>query len=367
MTTPHLTHVLPQAAAAVGLPIPGLPEMGNSLGLPGAKRAVVVLIDGMGYHQVLSRAGHAPFLRPRLRASAPIRTVSPSTTAAAVTALGTGCEPGRTAMAGYSLRDPATGEPFNLISWNSPVQRAETWQTEPTIGERLAATGQTLAVVQPPEFVGSGLTNAAWRGTVPYSASSFEARIDATIQALTSHRLVYLYWGELDHTGHGHGWGSEKWIAELESVDSHLQALARALPSETLLLITADHGMVDITERIDVAAVPELSSGVDLVAGEERACQVYTREPEEVAARWRDLLGGKARILTKQEWIDTGLLGGTVSEHTASVIGDVIAFPQGTLGIGDSRFMSPGALSLIGVHGSLTDEEMDVPLVIEVA
>lgn len=365
--TSTLTDVLAGAVGALGCELEGLDTHGSTrrLGLPDARRFIVVLVDGLGHHNLASRSGHAPFLRRRMADRPdPITTVSPSTTAAAVTGLGTALPPGQTAMAGYSLRDPSTGEPFSLISWNTDL-RAEDWQRRDTIGERLERVGRELAVVQPAKFLGTGLTNAAWRGGLPIVGESLADRVDAAIAAIERTDSVYLYWGELDHVGHGRGWQSEAWTGELEMLDAELSRLARLAPPDTLIIVTADHGMIDVEERIDVAHVAQLSEGVDLIAGEERAAQIYTRDPEGLAARWRDHLGDRARVMTKAEWISSGLLG-DVTDQTASAIGDVVAFANGRLGIGDSRFMSAGALSITGLHGSLTEEEMLVPCLIEV-
>jgi len=367
MTFANVTDVLSGAVGALGIDLPGLDtaRSRDRLALPTAQRTIVVLVDGLGFHNLAARSGHAPFLRGRMADRPdPIRTVSPSTTSAAVTAVGTGLPPGQTAMAGYSLRDPATGAPFNLISWNTDL-RAEDWQRQATIGEKLLAAGRELAVVQPAKFLGSGLTNAAWRGGGPVVGETLEERVDGAVKALQWTDLVYLYWGDLDRVGHQRGWSSEHWIAELEMLDAEIGRLARIAPPGTLILITADHGMIDVEDRIDIASVPDLAEGVDLIAGEERAVQAYTSQPEAVAQRWRDYLGDRAVVYTKREWIASGLLG-QVTDQTAGAIGDVVAFAGGRLGIGDSRFMSAGALSITGLHGSLTDEEMEVPCLVEV-
>ncbi|MEZ7897686.1 MAG: alkaline phosphatase family protein [Flaviflexus sp.] len=364
---PCVTDVLAGAAGVLGYDLPGLDTTRSRtvLELPDASKVVVVLVDGLGFHNLSARTGHAPYLRRRLADRPdPIWTVSPSTTAAAVTGLGTGLPPGQTAMAGYSLRDPKTGQSFSLISWNTDL-RAEDWQRQETIGEKLLEQDRELAIVQPAKFLGSGLTNAAWRGGRPVVGETLDDRVDAALGALKTTDLVYLYWGEVDHVGHGQGWKSDRWIAELELLDGGLARLSRQVPADTMIIVTADHGMIDVEERIDVADVPELAADITLLAGEERAAQIYTDKPNDVAARWRDYLGDRATIMAKDEWVESGLLG-PASEQTRSVIGDVIAFSHGRLGIGDSRFMSAGVLSIIGLHGSLTDEEMHIPCLVEV-
>lgn len=335
------------------------------LNLPSASRAVVVLVDGLGFEQLNVRLGHAPYLRRLMKDAQPIQTVVPSTTAAAVTALGTAAQPGQTAMAGYSLKDPDTGDVFNLIAWNSPTQRAEEWQKVPTVAENMAAHGHQLATVQLAKFTGSGLTNAAWRGTVPYAATRIDQRVEQTLDALNDHQLVYFYWGELDHTGHKHGWQSEEWTAQLELLDATLRELSQSLPSDTLLVITADHGMVDVTERVDVATIPELYRGVELIAGEERFVHIYTSEPADVAHRWATFFGERVTMLTQDQVYEAGIMG-ELSDQCRDVMGDVIAIPTGTLGIGDSRTMSANALTLRGLHGGMSHDEMNIPCLREV-
>ena len=106
-------------------------------------------------------------------------------------------------------------------------------------------------------------------------------RVDACVYELMGPALVYLYWGEVDKIGHHHGWGSWQWGDEVGSLDRELARLERMLPPDTLLIVTADHGMVDVdrAQRWDVARTPALADGVDLVAGEPRALHVHTSTP----------------------------------------------------------------------------------------
>jgi len=267
-------------------------------------------------------------------------------------------------MGGYMLRNPETGAVFSLIAWDGVD--AERWQTMPTIAEQLAHQGRELVAVQPADFVNSGLTVAAWRGVRSAVASSLNARVDAAVAELEAGaKAAYLYWRDIDHTGHGHGWQSDRWLAELEQFDAGMSRLLRSVPAGTLVVITADHGMIDPTERIDIVDHPELSAGVDMTAGEERALQIYTSEAESVAQRYREFLDDQAWVLTKEQLGSSGLVGVPGRQWSAAV-GDVVVFAKGTLGVGDSRSMKPRALALRGLHGSLTDREMDIPLLVEV-
>ncbi|TBW23041.1 phosphodiesterase [Arcanobacterium bovis] len=335
------------------------------LGLPQAQRVCVILVDGLGSQQLVMRRGHAKNLRT-LDIERYITTVVPATTAAGITSFGTGKLPGKTAMAGYALKSPLDDRVFSLISWNDTVHDPQEWQREPSLFELLEQRAQDTVLVQPSKFIGSGLTLAALRGAQALSAETLPQRVDATLDAFRSgKKLCYLYWGDLDSVGHKHGWQSELWINELELFDAEFGRLLRKLPSDTLVVLTADHGMIDANDKIDISTRTALRQGIDVVAGEERAFQIYTTEPDDVVVRWREEVGEHAWILRKEEVIDSGLLG-PVCDLTERAIGDVIAFSKDGTGFVDSRVHSASAISMVGVHGSLTEAEMYVPLVVEV-
>lgn len=337
------------------------------LGFPDVKRVCVVLVDGLGSLQLQARRGHVPNLRT-LNLESKITTVVPSTTAAGITALGTGVLPGKNAMAGYSLRCPLTGATFSLIKWEGAGYDAEKWQTHPTLFERLSADNLArTAIIQPREYIGSGLSLAALRVAPAISAQRLDQRFDAAVKLFHDGvKATYLYWGNLDKVGHKYGWESQQWIDELENFDREFGRFLRLVPKNTLVLLTADHGMVDAGEKIDIAEDDFLNQDISQVAGEERAFQIYTAKPDLVAERWREKLADLAWVFSKDELIASGILG-TVSDFTASVIGDVVAFSKTNLGFVDSRVQSAGAIGLVGVHGSLTAQEMYIPLVFEVS
>lgn len=350
--------VLSGALAAAGLESHGPVD---AMDLPQARRYCVVLLDGLGAAQLEQRSGHFPFLR-RLETSH-ITTVAPSTTAAAVTSFGTGSWPGLTGMLGYTVREPS-GRLLNLIRWEDGTDAMDAWQTVPTLAQRLTEP-QRFAVVAPGRFRGSGLTQAALRGARQIDADSLEDRVDATIKELRTGRadVVYLYWGEIDHVGHVNGWKSWEWGEEASHTDSELARLARELPAGTGFVVTADHGMIDVTSRIDATTTPLLAQGVDMIAGEPRASHLFTKEPDAVAERWHDVLEDSAWILTREETL--GILG-LVAPRFEPVVGDLMVFMRGTSVVVDSASQTPGSIALVGVHGSLTEEEMILPLITDV-
>ena len=419
MSEPHLRQVLGAAAAGAGLHLRdvGLPgvlsdaqarEAAAAWGLltegSGGAPTVVVLVDGLGLELLRERLGHAPTLRSWLSASSmgpaaragsgpgPVaRTCTPSTTAAALTSLGTGALPGVTGMVGYSVLNPLLDrtllvdtaphpeQNLCLITWEGRAPDPRAWQDVPTIFERLerdpdrprphGEPGAPLAVtIGPARFAGSGLTVAGLRGAPHLGADCLEVRPGLAVEALRRGiPLVYLYVGELDRTGHAHGWRSVQWLEQLERLDAAMAGLVRRVPAGTRIILTADHGMVDTgpDRRVDISASPALARDVVAVAGEPRFTHLYVPGSDqdvasEVARRWRDELGERAM------WIGTraeaGRHLGPVGQRAAGVLGDVlVAMSQEWVAV-DPRVHSESAIAMPGVHGSLTWAETAIPL-----
>lgn len=337
------------------------------LGLPEARHVIAVVVDGLGHHQLEERRGHAPFLR-----SIESNTVTagfPTTTATSLSLFGTGQAAGRTGMTGYTARNPRTGQLANLISWEGAFDPEE-WQTEPSLLEEADREGFHVTALGRRTFAGSGLTHAALRGGQFVGAERLADRVDVALGVAELPGVSYCYWGELDAAGHKHGWQSDHWVAALEAADRELERMARHLPADAIMVVTADHGMVDVpgAPRWDVATSAALRESVELVAGEPRALHVYVGgdAADAVAKRWREVLGNHAAVWTRDEACAEGLFG-PVSEAVTSRIGDVVVAMAGRATVVDSRTQSPQSMALVGVHGSLTLEELTVPLLVATA
>jgi Type I phosphodiesterase / nucleotide pyrophosphatase len=362
-----LADVLPSIARSLGVPVGGEPPARRGFDLPPTRRAVVVLVDGLGHDLLVRRAGHAPWLRGHLRGAWRVTSGFPSTTATSMGSFGTGLAAGAHGLLGYEVLVPGADRLLNELSWDDgPDPRA--WQPHETVFEAVARAGVEVARVGPAYFDGSGLTNAAIRGGRFVAAGTLADRVDATLAAVRSapRSLVYLYWGELDKVGHVHGCDSWQWGDELESLDRELARLAARLPDDCSLTVTADHGMVDAPHelRLDVAHEPLLAAGVRHVTAEARAPQLYV-EPgarDDVHAAWSALLGDRADVRTRDEAVAAGWFG-PVEPANLARIGDVVVAMRGRFAVVDSRRARAELLALVGLHGSLSDDEVAVPVV----
>lgn len=372
--TGTLSAVLPGAAAALGVRT-GLTE----LPLPSADRVCVVLVDGLG--ELLLReavdAGFAPFLGSLLAAEQPtggstvLRAGCPTTTATSMGSFGTGLTPGRHGLVGYEVRDPDRGVLLNELRWD-PYTDPVSWQPYPTVFSKVAAAGVAVTNVGAAEFRGSGLTEAVHRGAEFVGVKDLHSRVDVALTALQrpGRQLVYLYWGAVDTAGHEKGWRSAEWRAELMRTDQQLARLAESLPAGTVLVVTADHGMVDVPHhsRLDIAKNPALRQGIGILGGEPRMVQIYCRHRTDevvsaVAARFADAVGDRAWVRTRAEAVSDGWFG-AVDRRVSARIGDVLVAARGDFAVIDSEVMHKKSLALIGHHGSLTEAEQLIPLLV---
>ena len=356
-----------------------MPSIGAHLGvagciedafrLPRSARYVVVLIDGLGWNLLRRAVREAPYLASLLGSAQPITSAVPSTTVTSLASLGTGLPPGQHGLVGYTSRVPATGEILNALTWEADPPPA-IYQAKPTFFERAADAGIEVTTVALTRFRGTGLTEAALRGAafVPFSDdTSEELRIALIAEAALrgDRSIVYAYERELDHCGHVHGCNSAGWLEQLARIDAMCERLRAALPPEVTVIITGDHGMVDIPpdQRIVAEDDPALMAGVSALAGEGRFRQLYVdhESPSRVAERWRARLGELAWVRTRDQAINEGWFA-AIDDQLRDRWGHVLVALRGDWAVMTRAF--PREFTLIGMHGSLTPAEMLVPLIV---
>ncbi|WP_327090731.1 alkaline phosphatase family protein [Nonomuraea sp. NBC_01738] len=336
----------------------------NPLGLDPARRVCLLVVDGLGSELLRAHRDHAPFLGALAGGS--LTAGFPATTVTSLCSLGTGIPPGEHGMLGMMLAVPGAGHLFNCLRWTLPgdqVMDPLVWQPAETVFQRAGRAGVPSSYVAPAAFEGSGLTEAVYRGVRHLPADTVDDRVAAASAALAEPRAyVTVYYGDLDAVGHMCGWGSPEWLDQLAIVDGLAERLAAALPPGSALYVTADHGMVNATEKLDADAVPALTEGVALLGGEARARHVYA-EPgaaEAVLHAWRETLAGRAWVVSRQEAVESGWFGPRVLAEWLPRIGDVVAVPYGGLAI--IRAAARLEASFTGFHGSMTVAEQYVPL-----
>jgi hypothetical protein len=362
--------VLPAAAALLG--VPGAPDM---LGLTDAvgpvARVAVMLVDGMGWHLLPEMAPDAPLLASVLTGGAArldqLVCTFPSTTPTSLVSLGTGAQPGEHGILGFTLNIPGTDRVLNHIRWRDDPPHSQ-WQPLPTWFERLARAGVSARAVLPSAFIGSGLTEAAYRGAQfcpTHSGEDHAQRVANELSAAPG--LVYGYVADLDTAAHVFGIGSPQWHDAAAHVDVVLSRLLEALPPDAVLLVTADHGGLNVgaDARFDLDADPRLAAGIRVVAGEPRVRYLHT-EPgatADVLATWSELLDGRAEVRSRAAAVATGMFG-PVKPRNLPRIGDVVVTCTGDTAVLATGHEPVETARLVGFHGAATAAEMAIPLIV---
>jgi Type I phosphodiesterase / nucleotide pyrophosphatase len=354
-----LADVLPSCVAA-------LEGRENRLGLPEATSVVVLVVDGLGAAALRARSAYA---RTLAASGATLWSGFPTTTASALTTITTGTLPGQHGLVGYSVLDAAHDRVVKQLSgWDSRLDPA-TWQRRPTIFEKLEGSSIKTWSIGPARYSASGLTKAILRGATYRSADRIPQRFEAATSILRSgeRSLTYLYVPELDMAGHKSGWESDAWATALESVDAEVRALTSNLGPGQALLVTSDHGVLDVPEHKHViyGGKPGLLDGVRHVAGEPRVLQLHV-EPglpddrrQALVAAWRESESHRSWVVTRDEAIEAGWFG-PVDPEVAPRIGDVLVAARRAVAY--YRDVDSRGRAMVGQHGSWSEEETQVPL-----
>jgi hypothetical protein len=359
-----------------------LPSVLACLGVPGAqdslqleyvlheiRTVVVLLVDGFG-HELLPIARRSAPTLATLAIGAPVLTAGfPTTTPTSLTTLGTGTPPGSHGVVGFFLRVPGTDRILNHIHWSDDPDPLR-WQPLPTQFDRARAAGVTPYVVSRPEYGGSGLTRAAFRGSRYVPAPDIDVVAERVIELARSTRgrtLIYTYDPQVDSAGHVHGVGSPQWHRAVADVDHLVTILLEQLPRGVALVITADHGQINVPadSRTDMDADPQLRDGIEAVAGEARVRYLHTAPGarDDVIATWSSALGDNALVVPREQAVAEGWFGPISEEHLQRV-GDVVVICTGDHVVLATRTDPAPVAAFVGFHGSATSTEMHIPLLI---
>lgn len=333
-----------------------------------ARSAVLVIVDGLGAIQLRAHAGHARHLTAGLGKKDIAYSVFPTTTAAALTSILTGVEPAAHGLVGYRVLDRERDRLVNQLSgWETDGIDPLVWQPVPTVFERAVEAGHGAFAVGFAGYARSGFTRATLRGATFVATGSPAERIAVAYQLAADNAgsLVYCYLPEVDKAGHKHGVDSTEWITALEEIDA---ALSVVPPKHVGVLVTADHGMIDVPAHRHVVLDEGDTrlDGVRHIGGEPRMLHVYLEtdaDAEDAVRRWRVASEGDADVLSRAEALAGGLFGASATPDAVSRIGDIVVAARGNKAFYDGTAEDQRARGMIGQHGALSPEERQVPYI----
>jgi predicted AlkP superfamily pyrophosphatase or phosphodiesterase len=326
--------------------------------LRGADQVVLLVLDGLGWDQLTERRRLAPALSAMQGGA--ITTVAPSTTATALTSIATGLTPGEHGVIGY--RVDVHGEVLNILRWATPTGDARRRIPPDQFQPVPPFLGAEAPVVTRAEFAGSGFSGAHLAGArhVGYRTTS-TMRVEVRRLLRAGERFIYAYYDGVDKVAHEYGCG-EHYDAELIAVDRIVADILGDLPAGAALAITADHGQVDVGDRIitpgaAVLACTQMQSG----EGRFRWLHAQAGAIDDLYDAASEAHGDVAWVVTSEQVRDEGWFGAHITPHAAARLGDVALVAREPVSFDDPA--DTGPFVLIARHGSLTSAEMLVPFV----
>ncbi len=288
-----------------------------------------------------------------------ITTVAPTTTSTALSSIATGLTPGEHGLIGYRML--LGGEVLNVLRWavNGDDRRRS---YPPADVQRFPAfLGHPVPVVSPFELCGTAFSDAHLRGSVPVgwrATSSLPVEVRRLL--VEGQRFVYAYYGSIDKIAHERGFG-EYYEAELRAADRLVADVLESLPDGSALVITADHGQVEVGDRI-VAPSADLLALCSAQSGEGRFRWFHARRgaSAELLSAAADEFGSNGWVMSRDDMIADGWFGATVPPAVAQRLGDVAAVACEPVSYYDPA--DTGPFELVCRHGSLTSAEVYVPL-----
>lgn len=324
-----------------------------------ADQVVLLVLDGLGWDQLHDRLATAPTLAGL--EGGPVTSVTPTTTATALTSIATGLTPGEHGVVGY--RVAVDGEVLNVLRWSTADGDArrhidpEQFQTHP------AFAAHRPAVVTKAEFASSGFSGAHLC-EVRFNGYRVPSTLVTEVGRLLrgGEPFVYAYYDGVDKVAHEYGLG-EHYDAEVAAADRLVGDVLSVLPPGAALVVTADHGQVHVGDRIRTLH-RDLLPHISYQSGEGRFRWLHARSGRAPALHEAALAhhGHDAWVVTREETIEQGWWGPAVSSAARGRLGDVALVAREPVSFHDDA--DSGPFVLVGRHGSLTRDEMLVPCLV---
>ena len=340
------------------------------------KNIVLLIVDGLGY-EYLKNYGKGSFLYANLKGE--ITSVLPATTASAVTSFMTGVAPQQHALTGWFMYLKEIGAvsvilPFTTRVGDFSLDRKVKYKdiySQKSFFEGLKANSFSLKHKNYSDSAYSLLASKGSKRLSFSSLSDFFRQIENTMKKGKKRKFMLAYWAKLDSICHRKGTDSEESLKHFLQLNKKIENLAKSLKdSNTIIIVTADHGLVDTKEGNKIIKLenhPELAETLSMpLSGEPRVvyCYVKPQKIKQFENYVKTKLANVCEMHKSGEMIQENYFGlYEPNEKLKDRIGDYVLIMK------DNFIMKDLVLGgdqniFIGNHGGVSREEMIVPLIV---
>ncbi|MCW8947701.1 MAG: alkaline phosphatase family protein [Sedimenticola sp.] len=341
-----------------------------------ARNLVMLVVDGLGYQHLKTHAPDSVLFRHTIGS---ITSVCPSTTATAIPTFLSGLPPQQHGLTGWFTYFAEVGAILTILPYTTRLGRMP-------IDERILHPRELSGVVPfydrlavdshlvIPDWIAGSTFNRAFTGSGrirPYRGGlqGMFKGIQGAVNSGRGRNFIYAYWPEFDSLSHEHGVASPEVAVHLQALDQAFDAMtARLRGTDTLLLVTADHGFIDTTPEhtIRLSDHPVLADTLMMpLCGEPRLafCYVHPDRQHIFESYIEQELSKAVTLFRSEQLLAEGCFGlGEPHPRLRDRIGHYTLVMKQNY-IMTSELPGERPLAHIGVHGGLSSHEMYVPLI----
>jgi predicted AlkP superfamily pyrophosphatase or phosphodiesterase len=356
------------------------------------KKVVLIVIDGFGFNQFQKYQQDNQFLANLTNKGEvhPLTSVFPSQTTNALTTLNTGLTPQEHGLFEYYIYLKEAGIVNALRFERIGTKKSKLIEQgfDPhlmysggNIQRRLQKEGIKTYTHMNASNASLACTKLVFEGSTimsTYKNSDAIVKLRKNIEQNRDSAYFFVHLETLDTISHEYGPESQEYNAELQAITFLLQKelvekLNPQAAQETLLLLTADHGGVQVAPEETIYLSLNSESITNAKIGAHRKKIMPTGSPRDIFLHVKEQklletkealiksIGKKAQVLETQEALQAGLFGvGKPNSDFLTRTGNLLVMPYGreTLWF---EHRSGRKIPLRGQHGGLNAEEMWVP------
>jgi len=344
-----------------------------------AEKVVLIVSDSLGYIFSLNFRG----VYKRAKFSTVLTSTAPSTTSTAIASMFYGLTPLEHGVLGYHMYLERLGTIVNILKFTPILNPSRDSLLEygvshedliphETLFQVLVKNGVKVVKILPENLVESSYTNLTSKGAEKegyVTLADMFVKILKEVNDPETPKLIVVYWWGLDTVQHVYGTRSQEALTEFNTYVYLLNELVLSKINSTKcrVILTSDHGQVDVSSTIHLDQIKEVVDNLIVPpAGESRFFMMFPRDKEAMIKFFKEEFNEEVIVFSKDEVIEHKILGFDGSGEFTKRVGDVLVACKKDVAFTYKLKKEPDVKveKLKALHGSLTVEEMLVPLIV---
>jgi predicted AlkP superfamily pyrophosphatase or phosphodiesterase len=362
-------------------------------------KVILFFVDAFGWRFFERYAEKYEFLKTMLNTGVVSKMTSqfPSTTAAHTTCIHTGLNVGQSGIYEWHYYEPLVDDIISPLLFSYARDKFErdtlkqssvpaaAFYPRQTFYQTLKTKGVVSYVFQHQAYTPSTFSEAVFRGATVVPFKSITDALTLLAEIAVTHKTppyyYFLYFDRIDSTCHHYGPNSKQFEKEVETfltlVDQLFYKIIRGKVKDTLLIMTADHGQVEVdptttiylnkqATEIERFLQTNFQGRLLVPAGSARDMFLHIKEEyiEEALLYLQKHLAGRAEVYKTADLLAQHFFGlQKPSQEFLSRVGNLVILPylnETVWWYEEGRF----DMHFLGHHGGLTPAEMEIPFIV---